>query len=63
MNVKTMKDDTKKSKSGLLKSIELLRDLLDEQRMAIIYLRFDVECCRREKATMQKEIDRLKGSK
>ena len=57
-----MEDDKKKkTKSGLLKSIKLLRDLLDEQRMAILYLQFDVEACNREKVTLQKEIDRLKG--
>ncbi len=56
-----MREDTKKTKSGLLKSIELLRELLDEQRMALLYLKFDVECCGREKKSLQKEIDRLKG--
>lgn len=57
MRVKTMKDDTKKSKSGLLKSIELLRDLLDEQRMAILYLRFDVEATRRERNYWRKKAE------
>ena len=46
---KTMKDDIKKTKSSLLKSMKLLRELLDEQRMAIIYLNFDVEATRRER--------------
>lgn len=50
-------DDTKKSKSGLLKSIELLRDLLDEQRVTILYLRFDVEATRRERNYWRKKAE------
>lgn len=52
-----MKEDTKKSKSGLLKSIELLRDLLDEQRVTILYLRFDVEATRRERNYWRKKAE------
>ncbi|KKK97395.1 hypothetical protein LCGC14_2653150, partial [marine sediment metagenome] len=29
--------------------MKLLRELLDEQRMAIIYLNFDIEATRRER--------------
>ena len=50
-----MKEDTEKTKSGLLKSIELLRELLDEQRMAILYLQFDVEATRRERNFWRKK--------
>ena len=51
-----MEDDKKKkTKSGLLKSIELLRELLDEQRMAILYLQFDVEATRRERNFWRKK--------
>ena len=55
--VKTMKDDTKKTKSSLLKSIELLRELLDEQRLALLYLKFDVEATRRERDFWRKEAE------
>ena len=41
-----MKDNTK---SGLLKSIKLLHELLDEQRVVLLYLKFDVEATRRER--------------
>ncbi len=58
---KIMKDDTKKTKSGLLKSMSLLRELFDEQRLALLYLKFDVECLHREKKFLQKEIDELRG--
>ena len=54
-SVKTMKEDTEKTKSGLLKSIELLRELLDEQRMAILYFQFDVEATRRERDFWRKK--------
>ena len=50
-----MRDDTEKTKSGLLKSIELLRELLDEQRMALLYLKFDVEATRRERDFWRKK--------
>lgn len=51
MRVKTMKDDTKKKPTmkSLLKSMKLLRELLDEQRVALLYLKFDVEATRRER--------------
>ena len=53
-----MKDDIiKKTKSGLLKSIELLRELLDEQRMALLYLKFDVEATRRERDYWRKKAE------
>ncbi len=52
-----MTDDIKKTKSDLLKSIELLRELLDEQRMAIIYLNFDVEATRRERDHWRKQAE------
>ena len=58
-----MKDGIKQTKSNLLKSIELLRELLDEQRLALLYLKFDVECLHREKKSLQKEIDELRGEK
>ena len=50
-----MTDDIKKTKSSLLKSIELLRELLDEQRMVILYLQFDVEATRRERDFWRKK--------
>ncbi len=52
-----MKEDIKKTKSNLLKSIELLRELLDEQRMAILYLQFDVEATRRERDFWRKKTE------
>ena len=50
-----MRDDTEKTKSGLIKSIKLLHDLLDEQRMALLYLKFDVEASRRERDYWRKQ--------
>ena len=58
-----MKDDTKKTKDSLLKNLKLLRELFEEQRIALLYLKFDVEACNREKATLQKEINKLRGEK
>ena len=52
-----MTDDIKKTKSDLLKSIELLRELLDEQRMALMYLNFDVEATRRERDFWRKKAE------
>ena len=52
-----MTDDIKKTKSNLLKSIELLRELLDEQRMALLYLKFDVEATTRERNYWRKEAE------
>ena len=60
LNVKTVKDNTKKTKDGLLKHIELLCDLLDEQRMIIGYLNFDTEATRRERDFLRKELNKLK---
>ncbi len=57
MTVETMTDDIKKTKSDLLKSIELLRELLDEQRMALMYLNFDVEATRRERDFWRKKAE------
>ncbi len=57
MNVKTMKDDAKKTKRGLLKNIELLRVLLEEQRLALLYLKFDVEATRRERNFYKKKAE------
>ncbi len=57
----TMKDDTKKTKCDLLKNIELLRGFLDEQRLALLYLRFDVEATRRERDFLQKKLNELQG--
>ena len=56
-----MKDDTKKTKCDLLKNIELLRGFLDEQRLALLYLRFDVEATRRERDFLQKKLNELQG--
>ena len=55
--MKTMKDNTEKTKKGLLKSIKLLHDLLDEQRIAILYLNFDVEATRRERDFWRKQVE------
>ncbi len=52
-----VKDDTKKTKSGLLKSMNLLRELLDEQRLALLYLKFDVEATRRERDFWRKKAE------
>ncbi len=52
-----MTDDTKKTKNGLLKSIELLRELLDEQRLALLYLKFDVEATIRERNYWRKQAE------
>ena len=49
-----MKDNTK---GGLLKSIKLLRELLDEQRVALLYLKFDVEATRRERDFYKKKCE------
>ena len=57
INVRTMKDDTKKTKDDLLKSVKLLRGLLDEQRIALLYLRFDVEATRRERDRWRKQAE------
>ena len=50
-----MADDIKKTKSGLLKNIKLLREFLDEQRVALLYLKFDVEATRRERDYWRKQ--------
>ena len=54
-----MKDNAKKpkSKSDLQKDNELLRGFLDEQRMALIYLNFDVEATRRERDFYKKKAE------
>ena len=52
-----MKDGIKQTKSNLLKSIELLRELLDEQRLALLYLKFDVEATRRERDYWKKKFE------
>ncbi len=57
MLTKTMKDGIKQTKSNLLKSIELLRELLDEQRLALLYLKFDVEATRRERDYWRKKAE------
>ena len=49
--------DTKTTKSGLQKSIKLLRELLDEQRTALLYLKFDVEATRRERDFWRKKAE------
>ncbi len=56
-----MKDNTKKTKDSLLKNLKLLRELFEEQRIALLYLKFDVECLHREKKSLQKELDELRG--
>lgn len=57
MRVKIMQEDTKKTRSSLLKSMKLLRELLDEQRLAILYLKFDVEATRRERNYWRKKAE------
>lgn len=57
MRVKTMRDDIKKTKGDLQKSIKLLRELLDEQRMALLYLKFDVEATTRERDFWRKKVE------
>ena len=47
--------EKKKTKGDLLKSVELLRELLNEQRLALLYLKFDVECCGRERDFWKKK--------
>ena len=54
INMKAMKDHTKNS---LMKSIKLLHELLDEQRVAILYLNFDVEATRRERDYWRKQVE------
>ena len=46
-----------KTKSGLLKNLKLLRELLDEQRVALLYLKFDVEATRRERDYWRKQVE------
>ena len=55
MKAKTMPDDTKLPRKRLLEILKVLRDFLDEQRMAIAYLRFDGEATRRERDFWKKE--------
>lgn len=50
-----MTDDTTQPRKNLLKSLKVLRDLLDEQRMVILYLRFDAEATRREREYWKKK--------
>lgn len=57
VNVKIMKDDAKKTRNDLLKNVKLLHDLLDEQRVAILYLKFDVEATRRERDYWRKKAE------
>ena len=54
---------SKKSKDDLLKDLEFLRGYVAEMKLALLYLNFDVEACNREKATLQKEINKLRGEK
>ncbi len=53
----TMKDYTKETKDSLLKSVKALHDLLDEQRIALLYLKFDVEATRRERDYWRKKTE------
>ena len=51
----TMKDYTKETRDSLLKSMKTLYELLDEQRLALLYLNFDVEATRRERDFWKKK--------
>ena len=52
-----MKDSIKKSKSDLLKDLKFQQEYIDEQRMALIYLKFDIEATRRERDYWKKKAE------
>lgn len=49
MTMIAMKDDTK--------NLKLLRELFEEQRLALLYLKFDVEATRRERDYWRKQAE------
>ena len=49
--------EKKQLKSVLLTNMRLLREQLEEQRLRMVYLEFDVECCRRERDYYKKIAD------
>ena len=53
----TMKDYEKETKDSLLKSVKGLHELLDEQRLALLYLKFDIEATRRERDYWRKKAE------
>lgn len=53
----TKMKEPKKSKSDLLKDLEFLRGYVDEMRLALVYLNFDVEATRRERDYYKKQAE------
>ncbi len=56
-SVKTMKDNTKKTKSDLLKDLKFQQEYIEEQRFAIKYMGYDLECTRRERDYWKKKAE------
>ena len=53
--------ESKKSKNDLLKDLQFQQEYMEEQRFAIKYMEYDLECTRRERDALRKEIDKLRG--
>ena len=52
----TTMSDSKKSKKDIAKNLAYMKQLLDEQRLLILYLNFDVEATRREREYWKKQV-------
>lgn len=49
--------ELKKSKGDLLKDLKFLQGYVDEMRVALLYLNFDVEATRRERDAYRKQAE------
>ena len=56
-SVKTMKDNTKKTKSDLLKDLKFLMECVEDRRFAMVYMVYDLECTRRERDYWKKKAE------
>ncbi len=52
-----MKDNAKKTKSDLLKDLKFQQEYIEEQRFAIKYMEYDLECTRRERDFYKKKAE------
>ncbi len=57
MKALTKMKEPKKSKSNLLKDLQFQQEYMEEQRFAIKYMEYDLECTRRERDFYKKKSE------
>ena len=61
MKTLTKVEKSSKSKNDLLKDLKFLQEYVEEMKLALLYLNYDVEATRRERDHWRKRVEKSNG--